>query len=59
VYDPSIILPLVETLRLALQLGNGNTQAIIALTERNLDTLTQFVQAASTYNIFFVIWIDS
>ncbi|KIP11780.1 hypothetical protein PHLGIDRAFT_63116 [Phlebiopsis gigantea 11061_1 CR5-6] len=45
VYDPGIIPPLVETLRLALQ--NGDNVALIALTERNADTMTQFIQSAS------------
>ncbi|GJE86202.1 methyltransferase-domain-containing protein [Phanerochaete sordida] len=44
VYDPSIISPLVETLRIALE--NQNRTAFIALTERNQNTLAQFVQTA-------------
>jgi len=44
VYDPSIIPPLIETLRLALE--NQDRTALIALTERNQDTLAQFIQAA-------------
>lgn len=49
VYDPSIISPLVATLRLAL-VGPGKS-AIVALTERNENTLAQFVKAASA--LFF------
>ncbi|EKM61411.1 uncharacterized protein PHACADRAFT_168858 [Phanerochaete carnosa HHB-10118-sp] len=44
VYDPGIISSLVEILRLALE--HQGRIALIALTERNQDTLAQFIQAA-------------
>ncbi|PSS29654.1 hypothetical protein PHLCEN_2v2802 [Hermanssonia centrifuga] len=50
VYDPSIILPLVHTLRMALE-GNGSEfkVALIALAVRNQATLTKFLQTAEEY----------
>ncbi|KAH9897817.1 putative methyltransferase-domain-containing protein [Cubamyces lactineus] len=48
VYDPSIIPPLVQVLALALTPRTGNRQpvAYIALTQRNEETLTDFLQQA-------------
>jgi len=43
VFDPSLIPALVGTLRIALQHG---AVALIALTVRNQDTLTEFISAA-------------